>query len=166
MELELSQIFDVVRLVGLMDEFNQECFDVEEDDKLLSKVKTQAFFEKHDLPMTTKDFEDRKVVNFHNPLKNNLSYSKGDVIVVSPDRVLDSHDFINKGSELLIVEFLEDIQFGNITLTTDVQGSLESALQPYANNNMIAITKVNSSVVFIPTLKLKEDNDDNSNRTS
>lgn len=158
-KLGRNEIREVIQLTGLADAFNKAVW-VEADGKIeMSEVRLNEFWKAHKLPMTSEDYKSRLRHNFQLAKHPSLirRYRKGEFAVVSFDSIAGSGDFIGATGRLMIIEFLEDIEFEKDLLLTCRSGeSYREALQPYLQNDLIKLHSVNGAMLFKPLTTLED----------
>lgn len=146
MDLELHEVFKVVSFANLDDKFNNECL----TDGEVDVNKVIAFFDKHKLPKTIKEFHKNLMKSYKLLFDSKNELKKGETYVFSSERIMGAVDFTRNGKEfLIVVEVLEDTYLDiDMSYTTTPMGTLEEALQPFVENHQIKITKVSGAITF------------------
>ncbi len=158
-KLGRNEIREVIQLTGLADAFNKAVW-VEADGKVeMSEVRLIEFWKAHKLPMTTEDYKERLRNNFQLAKHPSLirHYRKGEFAVVSFDSIAGTGDFIGATERLMVIEFLEDVEFEkDLLLTCRSWESYQEALQPYLQNDLIKLHSVSGVMLFKPLTTLEE----------
>lgn len=162
MELDIGTILTVVRLANKEETFNEFCFDVTEDSKIINLKKAKDFFISNNLPLTKEALEADKLYSYklqrHPQLKT--KYTKGDYIVVSAGHILNSSDFIASNDRMVILEVLDDIEFETtITLTTIGDPRISNALRDYVDNHLVKIHEISGNLLYNLTVSIPTIND-------
>lgn len=158
-KLGRNEIREVIQLTGLADAFNKAVW-VENDGTVeMSEVRLNEFWKTHKLPMTSEDFKKRLRFNLQLAKHPSLirRYRKGEFAVVSFDSVTGSGDFIGAADRLMVIEFLEDVEFEKDLLLTCRSGeSYHEALHPYLQNDLIKLHGVSGVMLFKPLVTLED----------